>query len=399
MDNKTLPELCSDEICTGCMACANICPVSAIEVKQNDEGFYRPAVSADKCIGCKKCEHTCPVINPPIAFNEVDHVYAAWHKNENIRLNSSSGGAVSALAQAILDENGIVAGAAYTDNLHIRHIIISEERDLEKLRLSKYAQSDIGLCYKEIKKKLDEGRPVLFCGTPCQAAGIRKFIGEKYDNLIVCDFICHGVPSPLMLQKYTDWINKKYQIVTQNINFRDKRKGWYDALRVVKSNGKEYVLKGKYDSYWIGFNYNLDLQLSCYDCRFLGLRRFSDITIADFWGLGTSVPFEHKDQIEKGISMIMCNSSKGFSLFQRSIKNLNAYERDTDEIVKTNKAIIQSSTKPKIRDNFYKELKNSDFDSFINKSLKPDFKTKIVKIMREYLPLSLIKIIRMKNLK
>lgn len=397
MDNK-LPILCNDETCTGCSACINSCSIGAINLIKNEEGFYRPQIDSDKCVGCLKCEKTCPVINPKSHPKSLARVYAAWHKNPEIRSHSTSGGAFSAMAETILGKGGIVVGAAYTENMKVEHICIENTHDLKKLRLSKYVQSRIGTVFQEIKAYLRNGRVVLFCGTPCQVSGLKQYIGEN-DNLLCCDFICHGVPSPMMYDKYLQWLESKYGKIT-HINFRDKRKGWYDALRVLRlENGKEKVLKGKQDSFWVGFNNNNNLQLSCYECKFTGFNRVADITIADFWGIGKSLSFGHKDEIEKGVSMLMANNDKGLKLICDSAERMNIFERSKDEMIARNHTIIRSTRKPAERNVFYSDLNNISYDNMVNKHLTPNIKTKLVKFMREYLPFQIIRLIRLKDQK
>lgn len=396
------PQLCSDQTCTGCSACYNSCPTNAISMMPGAEGFYRPVVDAGKCIGCLKCERSCPVITPilPLEQQHDDEVYAAWHTNRLIRKNSSSGGAFSALATAIIEQyQGVVYGAAYDDNMIIRHIAIDNLEDLPKLRLSKYAQSSISDTFCKIKKDLKANRFVLFCGTPCQAAGLRSFLGKEYDNLFVCDFICHGVPSPLMLSYYRNWLHSQGFPKILRINFRDKSKGWYDALRVIHCDEKEYTLKGENDNYWIGFNDNKNLQECCYNCKFLGKKRLTDITIADFWGIGKIEPFGHRGEIEKGVSAVILSTRKGEELFKHTKLLLHSYLRSIDELVVGNEAMIKPSPRPKCRDSFYPDLQKLPYKEFMKKYLEPTTKTKMVKAVREYLPAPVVKFIRTRGQK
>lgn len=405
MRQKKFPVLCTDDVCSGCLACVNACPQNAIEIIQNAEGFYRPNIIDSKCVCCLLCEKSCPVLYNPITYDGVSEVFAAWHKDDYIRQNSSSGGAFSALAESVLAQGGVIVGATYSmsPGLRVHHAMASTKEDLAKLRLSKYVQSNIGFIFREIKRIAVDGKKVLFCGTPCQAAGLKAYLKKEYDNIIICDFICHGVPSPYMLDKYVEWL--EYKIGCQNeinfINFRDKRKGWYDALRVITldNSNKVKVLRGILDSYWIGFNENKNLQYACYNCHFLGRNRNSDITIADFWGIGKNKPFEHKDQIEKGVSMIMPNSDKGMELVQQSRHNLELFSRDISEIMEYNKAMLHSSTMPEVRKTFYKDLISMDYDIFLKKYLTPGLKTRVVKFLREYFPYKFISALRLKNQK
>lgn len=395
--NKIIsPELCDFHTCTGCGACANSCPTDALQLRPDGgEGFYRPVIDPFRCINCLKCERTCPVLNPVLSFEESDLVFAAWHRDPEIRRLSSSGGAFSALAQSVLDEGGSVIGAAYTEDLHLKHMIVESSEGLIRLRASKYFQSEIGLVFREAEQRLKAGRQVLFCGTPCQVAGFRAFLGEKtYGNLVLVDFICHGVPSPSFFQKYIQWLSDKYGNIT-DYRFRDKKKGWKDSLRVIMTTNKLHTLKGKDDCFWVAFNNNNNnLQESCYDCRFLGTRRNSDITISDFWRVGRQIPFGHKKEIPKGVSMVMVNTPVGTALFKRSVKYLAYYRRSLVEVVQGNPAMMHSSSRPVSRTNFYLELNELDFDMFLRKYLIPNRKTRMAKAVREYMPAYIVKLLR-----
>ena len=396
---KRAPQLCGESECTGCMACANSCNRNAISIIQDSEGFYRPLVNNDQCVECGLCEKNCPVITPSSITHHPLKVYAAWHLDEEVRMNSSSGGAFSAMAESVIEEGGVVVGASYTDGIKIQHCIVERKEDLGKLRLSKYAQSEIGLVFKEIKDKLKQGRKVLFCGTPCQAAALKKMLVKDHEQLIVCDFICHGTPSIKMLQKWTHWIEQKYGSVA-HINFRSKIKGWYDALRVITlRNGKKVILRGRKDAYWIGFNSNNSMQESCYNCKFVGIQRHSDITIADFWGVGKQISFGHKDEIEKGISCIIANTDKGIDLVKVSSNKMFLAERTLDEVFVGNQSMLKPCKRPASRDTIYADVDKLSYEDFRLKYLNPSFKNKLVKLWREYVPFFIIKPIRIRKQK
>ncbi len=394
MESKRSPQLCDNFKCTGCSACFNSCPTDAIQMRPHpEEGFYRPIIDVEKCIKCLKCERSCPVINPVPKNEESDLIYAAWHLDEEVRASSSSGGAFTALAQSVIEQDGIVIGAAYDYSLHLRHIIIENQNDLKMLRASKYFQSDVGDTFKHAVTNLKLGRKVLFCGTPCQVAGFKAFLGNAYyDNLILVDFICHGVPSPLFFHSYLKWVEKKYGKI-KDFKFRNKNKGWYDALRIAIGK-RDYVMKGKYDSYWTGFNDNITLQEACYDCRFLGKNRNSDITIGDFWGIGQNISFGHKDEIEKGVSLIMVNTPNGEILFESSCRYLKTFKRSLEEVLTGNHAMIRSSIRPVTRNIFYQDLKGTDYDTVRLKYLRPSLKSRFIKILREYMPKKFIESLR-----
>lgn len=401
MSNQNLPRLCDDNVCTGCGACTSVCEQKALNLVSGKEGFYRPLVDTDKCISCGLCEKICPVLNgvKNVVVSTTPLVYAAWNKDEKVRAESSSGGVFSALAETVLDAGGIVCGAAYANDMSVSHICIENKSDLSKLRLSKYVQSYIGDAFRKVKEYAKQGKIVLFCGTPCQSAGLRNLLRKDYPNIICCDFICHGVPSPLMYKKYLEWIEGKYGKVS-HINFRHKKKGWYDALRMITLlSGKKHYLKNDDDAYWLAFNDNKNLQMACYDCQFLGFPRKADITIADFWGIGKSIPFGHIDEIEKGVSLLIGSTDKGVSLINQSKDKMECFERTIEEAINRNQASVRSSKLPQSRNSFYRDLEQLSFDEMQRKYMVPDVKTRLVKFFREYMPFWFVKFIRMKGQK
>lgn len=380
MENKRYPNLCSKEYCTGCGACDNACPQNAITLLPHDDGFYYPNINKSKCIKCLLCETSCPVINLKESSNfQKPYVYACWNKDKNIRNESSSGGAFSAIAMYILKKGGYVVGAVYDESMNVKHVMIDSVDDLHKLRGSKYVQSRIGNIFTEIKLKLKSGKLIFFVGTPCQVSGLKFYLKKEYDNLICCDFICHGVPSPLLFNKYINWLETTQKEKIKDFNFRNKIHGWYDALRVVN---KEKIIKGKYDSYFFGFNKNITLRESCYICPSIGLPRKGDITFADFWGIGMKYKYSDSD-INKGISLVMANNEKGKYIINCSKQYMNIKERPFDEAIERNKPMIYPSNRPQIRDIFYKDLNKTEFEDLRKKYLKISGKSFIVATFRE----------------
>ena len=216
--------------CTGCEACANICPKDCISMVENAEGFLFPKIDSGKCVGCELCEKACPVLSPiPIHKTQEDvKVYALIHKDEDVRSHSSSGGAFSAIADFVLEQGGVVFGAAFDENFEVHHICVDKPEDLYKLRGSKYVQSRIGDAYRQAKEKLQQGRLVFFTGTACQTSGLLGFLGRDYENLITQDLICHGVPSPLAWRKYIQLNRRWAKSEVEHIFFRDKIFGWHN---------------------------------------------------------------------------------------------------------------------------------------------------------------------------
>lgn len=316
--------------CCGCEACVQRCPKSCITMREDNEGFLYPEVDKNICIDCGLCEKVCPVINQaeerkPLA------VYAAKHKDEQIRMASSSGGAFTAIAESVIDEGGVVFGARFNQDWDVVHSYTETKEGLGAFRGSKYVQSRIGESYKEAEGFLKAGRKVLFSGTPCQIAGLKRFLRKEYDNLLTVDFICHGVPSPGVWREYLKEetarqcgeknsvlqrpIHERNALI-EGISFRDKRLGWKKfsfALALSTTNGsgaKNTVLLSEplnKNIFLRGFLADLYLRPSCHACPSKSLKSGSDITVADFWGIQYVIPEIDDD---KGISVVMVHTEK-----------------------------------------------------------------------------------------
>lgn len=339
--------------CTGCSACKNICPKRCIEMKPDSEGFCYPVINKNLCINCSMCEKVCPLLSKPVKSQKL--AYAAYSTDETIRKNSSSGGVFSVLALKILSQGGIVFGAAFDGVAKVKHIYIDNEKDLCKLRTSKYIQSEIGDSYKKAKEFLDKGRLVLFSGTPCQIAGLNKYLIKSYDNLYSQDVICHGVPSQRIWDKYIKSKQKSEKDSLISVNFRNKDFGWKDfslkyQFSKTSKNAHQYD-----DLFFNAFLNNIMLRPSCYECRFKDKNYYSDLTLGDFWGIQTVMP-EMDDN--NGTSLIICNTDKGKKLLTDVSNSLILKKAEYDEAIKYNSAAIKSVNKPGSRDLFFKYLKH-----------------------------------------
>ena len=314
-----------EEVCTGCSACMNACPVNAITMQANEDGFIMPQVNAEKCINCHKCIGICPAVHTSVDNALQPEVYSAMAQND-IREESSSGGMFTAAAEKIIELGGYVCGAVFdSENLQVVHKIVHSKEDLAPLRKAKYTQSNIGLLYRDVKKLLKQDEIVLFTGTPCQVAGLKAYLGREYDNLYTIDILCHGVPSEKLLRKYIEEISMKPEISlgsdtppkVTNIIFRDKKRhGWRSStfIRVEFDNGTVYESSLKEnDMFEHAFHDKTALRKSCGDCLFCAFPRQGDISIGDFWGIQQIEP-GMTDKL--GTSIVFINNSQGKQFFE-----------------------------------------------------------------------------------
>lgn len=343
----------------GCHACYNVCPVDCIKMKSDDEGFWYPEVDHDKCINCHRCIDVCPIVNKPDK-NSKPISYACISNDDDIRANSSSGGIFTLLAENTLAEHGVVYGASLTDDAEVVHVPVDDVAGINVLRGSKYVQSRIGDTYKQAKKHLLEGSQVLFSGTPCQIAGLRSYLGKDYPNLITVDIVCHGVPSPKVWKKYVDEQQMRYGSEAKEILFRDKSQGWNNfSMRIKFLNSEEYNKTLREDIFLRTFLKDVCLRPSCYACEFKSVERYSDITLADFWGVKRLLPDMDDD---KGTSLVLVNSGKGHTIFKSLSDKLRSVEVDVYQALTYNPAAIRSANRNPNRDNFMRDLESLDMD-------------------------------------
>ena len=374
--------------CCGCSACASVCPCNAIAMNSDDEGFLYPVVDETVCIGCNKCVQSCPVINSSEKDGEKPSAYWAINADEKVRAESSSGGVFSVLAENTIKSGGIVFGAAMSDNCRsVRHISVDSIDDLYKLRGSKYVQSDISDSYIFVKKYLDNGKTVLFSGTPCQIEGLLGFLGKNYDNLICVDLICHGVPSPKVWGKYVKFVEKKTTSETESVSFRSKRYGWhkYSLLFSFKDKTEKINILPD-DLFMKSFLSDICLRPSCYSCKFKKMSRKSDITLADFWGVERLIPEIDDD---KGVSLVIVHSLKGENLFGTVGPCMKSGITDLDTAIGYNTSMIRSVKPHRKRKMFFEKLDVMDFPELVNKyaniSLYRKIRSKLGVIKRKLL--------------
>ena len=350
--------------CCGCNACGDVCPKGAITFLTDKEGFWYPEINQELCVDCGLCQKTCPVLTKADNVIRYDEplVYAAYTKDEAIRIDSTSGGIHSMLALAMYEQNAYIGGAIYNKDHTVRHIVSPDRQLLSAIRSSKYLQSSMEGVYKEVRELLKAGEKVFFCGTPCQVQGLYKFLRKEYENLTTCDFICRGVNSPKVFLSYMDMLEKQYGSKATEIKFKNKKWGWHNfSLRVNFENGKEYCKDRWHDLFFIGYLQSGNFaRPSCYQCTFKGFPQKADITLADFWGIEKIDPSMDQD---RGTSLVMINSDKGKELFDAIKDKINWRQFTMRDAAAGNPALNSSltSTSPD-RDAFFDALDKMPFD-------------------------------------
>jgi len=363
--------------CCGCSACVQICPKQCISLSADNEGFLYPQVDTAACINCGLCEKVCPVINQNEPRKPLE-VYAAKNTNEEIRLKSSSGGIFTLLAEHIISEGGVVFGARFNEDWEVVHDYTETVEGLELFRGSKYVQSIIGENFKKAKNFLDEGRKILFSGTPCQVAGLKKFLRKEYENLLTVEVVCHGVPSPMVWHDYLDYRRAKHATgknsvssfinelpVITGISFRDKTWGWkkfgfricYAASKAAENTVSESVSNVNCeitpfneDIFMKGFLNNLYLRPSCYHCAARQGKSGADISIADYWGVQK---FYLTFDDNKGTCAVMTNTLKGLQYYGLIKSKVDCILSCYDKVVTNNPCIENSVAMPKQREMFW----------------------------------------------
>ncbi len=367
--------------CSGCTACQKLCPKNCITMQADKEGFLYPKVDKEKCIECKVCINACPVINKKVP-ESILNTFGATNKDEGVRKQSSSGGIFTFLSERVLEKGGVVFGASFSaDYKSVKHIAVQNKLDLNKLRGSKYLQSEMGDSFSLAKEYLEKKIPVLFSGTPCQVGGLKAYLQKDYENLLTIDLVCHGAPSPMVWKEYLIDKEKEYGASTSGVNFRNKDSGWKGySVSISFSNGKLYQTPFPQNAYMKGFLNNLYLRPSCYDCAFKGEKRISDITLADFWGANKTYPSLDDD---KGLSLIVVHTEKGMGYLNETAEKLNIQKVNLSVGQSGNPSMTDSAVKNEKRDEFFKDLENKGYKKVANKYLEEGFVGKSKKLINK----------------
>ncbi len=384
--------------CCGCNACVQRCPKHCIAMHEDSEGFLYPKVDESLCIDCGLCEKVCPMLNRDEAQNP-QKVLAVKNRNEEERMKSSSGGVFIALAKQVLEKNGIVFGAVFDENWEVKHTYAETLEGVQKMMGSKYLQSRIENSFKNAERFLKEGREVLFTGSPCQIAGLRKYLRKEYENLLAVDFICHGVPSPGVWRRCLEEVKSpsarraaagknsvsdsslNVMPVISGITFRDKTlNGWKKFSFVVRSKSASkadpntVLLSGIFSNnpFMKGFLADIYLRPSCYECRHKSGKSCSDLSIADFWGIHIVMP-EFDD--DKGVGLVLLSSDKGSKAFN-ALSDMKCAASTMDIVCTYNPAYHRSPRIPQKREEFFSET-GEDFHRKVIRLTKKPLKVRL----------------------
>lgn len=368
------------DFCTGCGACENVCPTNCIQMVLNDKGFYQPKIKEKLCINCGKCYNTC-YQNKRQGYIKKKSWYG-YNKDENVLYNSTSGGVFSSIATKMLENNGVVFGAVYSEDFKDVIFKSTDEVSLEEMRKSKYVVSYLDGIYKKIEKVFDKGQKALFCGTPCQVAALKSYFCGKCDNLVTVDFVCGGLSSLSFWREHLSRLESKYKSKVTSVDFRSKKKGWGKCLLEIQfENGKKYIVREYNDIYYKLFVSHISTREVCLFCGFHD-SHCSDITIADFWGYRNA----KLNNVNKGVSLIMANTQKGIEYVEKldGIELVQIEQRFSDYAVQTNNPSIAEISRNSA---FLSEASLKGFEKVANENYTTSTMSHIVKWIRNKIKL------------
>ncbi|MDY4671155.1 MAG: Coenzyme F420 hydrogenase/dehydrogenase, beta subunit C-terminal domain [Oliverpabstia sp.] len=389
--------------CCGCTACASACPKQCITMKKDNEGFQYPFVDKEKCIDCHICEKKCPIVGKEkvVASLEGDkyevnrkaietakylpETYVCFLKDNRIREQSTSGGIFTALAQYVLEQNGTVCGVILDENQNVVHAFAENEIDIEKMRRSKYVQSDQVGVYKKVKEELCQGRIVLYTGTPCQVAGLKSYLGKEYEKLLTVDVFCHGVGSPLYWEKYVQYISRKMKSKIKEVRFREKTYGYNSAcLAVYFENGKSIHKGHDDDLYWSAFSKNYIYRPSCYACVFKSINHVSDFSIGDFWDTSN---LSEVYKSANGCSIVLSHTDKAKKVLEQIENLIDKQPVRIDEALNINgghqpSMLITCPSVPERRESWFDDIVDMTPKELVNKYIPLGIKGKIKSVLK-----------------
>ena len=382
MSSSNVTDLINKTDCSGCGACVCACPMKCISMKRDSEGFSYPQMGDKNCINCGKCLSVCPVKAKPKATDYHRRVFAVQHKDDRIRRESTSGGAFTAIAEYVIENGGIVFGAGMDENFRVRHMPAYNREQLASFRNSKYSQSDLGDTFLKIKKDLAEGKKILFSGTPCQVAGLKKFLPDADENLITVDVVCRGIPSPLVFEKYLDYQRKKLGEFDK-VLFRDKYSGYtHTTMSLYRDEACLYHNGLEYDPMLKLFYQGMICRPACSDCRFKGRERCSDFTL---WDCFSAAAINSDFDDNKGTTFVMLHSEKAEMIFEKIQDSIRACEGETESVCHSSAEMFQSISHNPQRQNFFRDMDSMPPDELFDKWAPITWKVRINKLLRNIL--------------
>ncbi|MDY0331757.1 MAG: Coenzyme F420 hydrogenase/dehydrogenase, beta subunit C-terminal domain [Thiomonas sp.] len=370
--------------CCGCGACKSSCPKQCIVMFSDEEGFLFPKIDNKICIECGICLKACQYVQIGNFIERLDSplAFAAMDRHSRDLLNSSSGGIAHRLAMYVLERQGVVVGAVYDQDMKVKHQMIDSKQIASKLQGSKYVQSEINNTYIDAKECLEQGRLVLFTGTPCQIGGLYNFLGRDYENLYTVDIICFGVPSPKLFSEYIRWEQERHRSRVIDINFRDKSVRWeVPSTRVYFADSRKNKLQRSNENkyYKIFLSHNAT-RLCCHNCLYTKIERTSDITVGDYWGIAK---FNSKIDCSKGISKVLINTIKGQKIYQAIGHDIENFEMPLETVIRAN---LQHPPKESLsRQVFFHDFKLKGFKYCSKKYVNNSIPVKIKNVLRSIL--------------
>lgn len=372
------------DTCCGCTACYSICPQNAISMEADAEGFKYPKIEEEKCVKCNLCETVCPIKNNPSVKVNFERQGIIARTNEESVLNKcSSGGMFFPIAKWIIDKGGYVCGATYDKNFQVIHNLVNNKNELINYMGSKYVQSNLNNCFTTIKKLLETGGTVAFFGTTCQVYGLKKFLQKEYENLYTIDLVCHGTPSPKLLEKYLNYHQNKQKCKVTNINFRSKKYGYHVAsLTIDFENGKQYCASARTDYLLRAFFSEIASRPSCYNCHFKIVERCSDLTVYDAWHAHELVDTIKDD--DKGFTHVIIQSEKGSELFKALSDEISFWKVDLKKAIYLDGPMIENSAiMHENRNIFYKDIDNYGLEKSIAKNIPISHIDKCIELFKK----------------
>lgn len=379
--------ICPENKCTGCGACYNSCPHNCISMEFNEKGYLHPSISSE-CVDCKVCQKVCPILND-VTRNEriFPTVYLAHSKDEEIVRNAASGGIATVINKYFVEKkNGYACGIKFNDKfLAVFSILGGDNSDgLQCLSHSKYVQSCIEDGYRQIKEKLDNQKHVFFCGLPCQVAGLYSYLGKEYENLLTADIVCHGTSSPIIFQKYIKYMEEKLDSKIKSICQTDKKYGWSILIPklvcIETADGHKHYYDSKKDSYLHMFLENVMLRPACSSCKYQVMPRIGDLTLGDFFGIGTVRSVKKLNRY--GESMVMVNTVKGQKAFEQIQDEIYCEHRELEEALYFNHNLWRSSKPNKRHAEFEKDMTSLTYEEICSKYYRASAFSKVIIVIR-----------------